>query len=807
MRILLRVVLIFFLCISMLVGGFFLWFYSGLGLPRLEDLKTLQLAQTSKVFAADGTLIAELHGEQNRENVPLSEICDYLQKAVIAVEDQRFYQHRGVDWLGIARAFWTNVIKGEVVQGASTITQQYVKNTLTGKERTYWRKVQEASLAYQLERKYSKDKILEMYLNDVYFGQGCYGAKKAAEVFFGKEPGELTLAESALLAGVIRMPNRYSPYFYPENARKRRDTVINKMLELGYISEEEATQAKMEPIQVKPVEESALSTIAPYFVEYVVQYLKQNQELREKFDNYSAEDIIYRGGLRIYTTLDLNMQRYAEQAINSTLNLPTDPTAALCAIDPRTGEIKAMVGGKDFDKQKYNIAAQGGRQAGSAFKVFVLVAALSSGISPNKTYDSSPTTLEFPDGTKWKVKNCEGSSYGSITVREATIRSVNVVFARICRDIGPQRIVEFARAMGITSPMEPLPSIALGALTYGVNPLEMASAVGTLANNGIRVPPICVTKITDANGKVLIENVPKGKRVIREDIAALANSILQQVVSSGTGRAARIGRPQAGKTGTTDNFADAWFVGYTPDLSAAVWVGYPQGLIPMTNVHGRTVYGGTFPAEIWKKFMDKALANIPPSDFPEPYREEQYAEKDEEWVEVTLCADSNLLATPNCPHTIKRKFHKGDEPTQYCNLHATPEQQMATVPSVIGMSASAATSLLQGAGFLVQETHVYGPSPPNTVVDQNPRGGTTAPVGSTVTIVICEGPQPSNTVPNVVGKNETSAVSTIINAGFVPGVYYATDPTKVGIVTSQHPGGGSQAPPGSTVYIVVGKAS
>ncbi len=804
MRVVLRVILVLSLCACLMVGGFFFWFYTGLGLPRLEDLQQRQLDQTSKVYAADGTLIAELHGEQNRENVSLEEVAVDLQNAVVAIEDQRFWQHHGVDWYGILRAAWTNVINREVVQGASTITQQFVKNTLTGQERTYWRKVQEASLANQIESNYSKEKILEMYLNDVYFGQGCYGVKTACRVFFGKEPREISLAESALLAGLIRAPNYYSPYFHQEQALKRRNTVLDKMQEQGYITEERAKAAKMEPIQVQPVEESAPSPMAPYFVEYVKNYLKQSEALKSKFDNYSAEDIIYRGGLRIHTTLDLRLQELAEAAIEKILNREGDPAAALCAVDPRTGEIKAMVGGKDFNQQQYNIAAQGGRQPGSAFKVFVLTAALSNGISLNKTYDSSPTTLEFPDGTKWKVTNADGTGRGEITLREATIRSVNVVYARVTRDVGPQRVVEFARAMGITSPLEPNPAIGIGGLTYGVNPLEMASAFGTLANNGIRTPPICVTRVTDANGRVLVENYPEGKRVIREDVTAKVNEVLQQAVSSGTGRAAIIGRPQAGKTGTTDNYADAWFCGYTPDLSCAVWVGYPQGLIPMTNVHGITVFGGTFPAQIWKAFMGPALADLPKTPFP---GSGDMSGEDNNLVTVEICADSLLLATPNCPNRIKRSFRRGEEPTEHCNLHGAPSPQMATVPDVVGMSSASATVALESAGFHVSISHEYGSAPAGTVMSQSPAAGAQAAKGSTVSVVICDGPKPVSVVPGVVGMTETAAVTAIQNAGFKPNVTYIFDPPHAGIVLSQHPGGGATAPPGSTVYVQVGKAN
>ena len=461
MRVLMRITLIVFLCLVLMAGGFFFWFYTGVGLPRLEDLEKHQLDQTSKVIAADGTVITELHGEQNRENVTLDEICPELQHAVIAIEDERFYQHGGVDWEAIMRAFWTNVVQGKVVQGASTITQQYIKNTLTGKERTYWRKLEEASLANQLERRYSKDKILEMYLNDVYFGQGCYGVKKTSEVFFDKLPSELSLSEAALLAAVIRIPNYYSPYLNPEAATARRNVVLDKMVELGYASKSEAEEARQQLVAVgedqlvRPIPDEAPSPLAPYFVEYVKKYLYNvfaaDPELRAKFGDLPPDDIIFRGGLRVYTTIDLELQKYAEEAIRSTMNQPGDPSAALCAVDPRSGEIKAMVGGQDYNQLQYNIAAQGGRQPGSSFKAFVLTTAISNGISPYKTYDSSPTTLEFPDGTKWKVGNAEGSSYGTINVYSATVRSVNVVYARIIRDVGPQRVAQMANAMGIKS--------------------------------------------------------------------------------------------------------------------------------------------------------------------------------------------------------------------------------------------------------------------------------------------------------------------------------------------------------------------
>jgi len=807
MRIFLRIAIVFVLCLGLLTGGFFFWFYTGMGLPRLEDLENHQMAQTSKIIAADGTVITELHGEQNRENVSLDQICPDLKDAVISIEDQRFYQHGGVDWEAIARAFWTNVVQGEVVQGASTITQQYIDIALTGRERTYWRKIEEARLANQLERRYSKDKILEMYLNEVYFGQGCYGVKTASQTFFGKQPSELMLEEAALLAALIRIPNYYSPYINIEAAKQRRNVVLDKMEELGHITLSQCAEAKTKEVVVQPVPEEAPSPIAPYFVEYVKKYLYNvfaaDPDLRAKFGDLSPDDIIFRGGLRVYTTIDPTLQRYAEEAIADTLDQPGDPSAAICAVDPRSGEIKAMVGGKDYSEQQYNIAAQGGRQPGSAFKPFVLTTAISNGISPYKTYDSSPTTLEFPDGTKWKVGNAEGSSYGSINVYTATVRSVNVVFARIIRDVGPQRVAQMAQAMGIQSTIPPYPSIALG--TSEVNPLEMASAFGTLANSGTYVAPICVTRVTDAEGNIIFENNPKGKHVVREDVAAVVNSILQDAVRYGTGRAARIDRPQAGKTGTTDDYADAWFCGYTPDLSAAVWVGYPQGRVSMRSVHGITVYGGTFPAQIWKKFMEKALADVPPTDFPEA--EFGSEEEESEWVSVTVCTDSGMKATPFCPHTESRSFRRGEEPTYSCTIHNTQTQKV-TVPGVAGMTESAAVAAIRGADLSPTVNYAYSSVvAKGIVITQSPLAGTSVITGSSVAITVSQGSSPQSSVPGVVGMSETAAKETLSAAGFSYKVVYSpAGASQVGIVISQFPGAGASAAPGAQIIITVGKA-
>ncbi len=559
-------------------------------MPRLSLDKPIVNAQTTKVFASDGSLIADLFVEQNRVIIPLSDISLHLQHAVVSIEDERFYDHQGVDIKAIARAIYINLRSGEIVEGGSTISQQYVKNSFITPEKTMQRKIKEAILAYQLERTLSKKKILENYLNTIYFGHSVYGAQTAAQFYFNKDAKDLTLDEAAFLAGLIRSPNRYSPYINPEKALARRNTVLKKMASLGFITPKEAEAAMALPIKVSPPEQKI--AVAPYFLEYVKQML---------IDKYGA-NMVFKGGLRIYTTLDLKMQQAAEEAVSKVLDRPDDPSAALVAIDPKTGYIRALVGGKDFNTQKFNLAVQGHRQAGSAFKTFVLTTAIDQGISPNKVYRSTPVTIKLP-GKDWEVHNyTEGSGGPPMSIKAGTIHSVNCVYARLIMDVGPQNVVDMAKRMGIVTPLEPYPAIALGGLKTGVTPLEMASAYGTLANQGVHIKPTPVIKIMDSSGKVIEKNRNVKRSAMDPSVAYMVTDILQDVISYGTGTRARIGRPAAGKTGTTQNYRDAWFAGYTPDLVAAVWVGHPKAQISMLRVHGIRVAGGTFPAQIWARF-------------------------------------------------------------------------------------------------------------------------------------------------------------------------------------------------------------
>lgn len=722
-----RVVLISLLAVFLLIIGL-LAFSAILGftsltsdLPSLEKQAVRPSALTTKVYAADGTFLADLHAEENRVVIPLSDVPLQLQQAVIAIEDERFYDHKGVDLEGIARAIVVNLETGWGSEGASTITQQYVRNVMLTPEKTMKRKIKEAVLAYQVEQKYSKKVILEKYLNTVYFGQGCYGVETASETFFGKKAADLTLTESALLAGVVRSPNRDNPYANLEAAMKRRDVVLNKMVELKYITKAQAEEAKKVPTEIKPIQQQVIP--APYFVEYVKQLL---------IDKYGA-NTVFKGGLRIYTTVDLRMQQAAEEAAWTILDRANDPAATLVAIEPKTGYIKAMVGGKDFNAQKLNLAVQGHRQAGSAFKIFVLVAAIEQGISPSKVYGAGAITIQLP-GRDWHVENAEPSEGGAMTIRAGTIHSVNCLYARLVMDVGPKNVVEMAKKMGIVSPLDPVPSIALGGLRIGVNALEMASAYGTVANEGKYTPPIGVIKVTDSDGKVLEENKPDPKQVISPATTFLVSDILQDVIRMGTGRRANIGRPAAGKTGTAQSYRDAWFCGYTPDLACAVWVGYPQGQIAMRSVHGTRVFGGTFPAQIWARFMRKALENTPPT---------QFAAAPAGVVRVRICADTGLLPTKFCPNVTSGVFVKGQAPNKRCELH-----KGIRVPGLIGRSAYDAERVLAESGLVMGRIDQPNSGVPvGQVFSQSPDEGAEVATGSTVTVYVSTGAPPEPPPP------------------------------------------------------------
>lgn len=578
-------------------------------LPDYKAPRAYAVAQTTNVYSADGVLLARFYSE-DREVVPISQIATSVTQGVVAIEDARFYEHQGVDFYGIARAAVAN-LQGRR-QGASTITQQYVRNTVLVNERTQrtmQRKVREAYLAMELEKRWTKAQVLEAYLNTVYFGHGAYGAQAAAKTYFGKGASELTLSEGALVAGLAQSPARDDPFQNPDGAIARRNDVLEALYVYGYITAADRAAALAAPLGITEgpeTQEGAL--LAPYFVSYVRGLLQ---------DQFGTKEV-FTGGLTVYTTLDTRLQSLAEKSAHADLKRKKDPEVALVAIEPQTGYVKAMVGGRSYARSKFNLATQAHRQAGSAFKTFVLVTALSQGMPPSFKVDSSQPAVIPAKPKPWEVENSEGQGYGMMPLDEATWHSVNAVFARVAWAVGTRNVIHTAHKMGITTRLPKYPSVALG--TVGVTPLEMASAYSTLANAGVHHEPVVITKVVDSTGRTIYEAAPHASVAVGRKVTRAAIDIMRGVVQQGTATAADIGRPQAGKTGTSQSNRDLWFVGFTPKLCTAVWVGYPKERTVV--VDGSRGFGGTVAAPIWARFMKKALKKTSKKDFawaPDPH--------------------------------------------------------------------------------------------------------------------------------------------------------------------------------------------
>jgi penicillin-binding protein 1A len=580
---------------------------------NLDTLKPIKIGQTSFIYAADGSLLGSIPAEKHRQPVPLRNVSFWMQKATVAVEDRRFLTNSGIDYEGIARAFWRDVTAQKVVQGGSTLTQQLVRNLYpVPGGRTLGRKVKEACLAIKLSQKRKKSWILRSWLNNVYFGSSAYGIEAASQIYFSKPAKDLSLKEATLLAGLPQAPSLYDPLLDPKAAIERRDVVAKAMLDTGAINDYQyRTVVRDRSPHLRPG--SLYSRIREgYFFNYVIDQLVAA---------YGA-NTVREGGLQVYTTIDPRLQRLAEHSIQDTLNEPTDPASALVAIDPRTGAIRAMnaiIPGKKGNQ--FNLAVQARRQPGSTFKTFVLTTAVAKGINPaDSYYVSAPFEYQpSPDVKPWDVSTYDHSYVGWISIEKATLRSDNTVYAQLTLDVGPSNVVQMAHRLGIQSPLAAVPSIGLG--TLGVSPLDMASAYATLSAGGVYSRPMAITKVVlpgNREDKASGWGKPARKRVIPEGVAYVVTKILEENVQYGTGTAANFGIPAAGKTGTTDDHADGWFVGYTPTLDAAVWVGYPNGEVPMTDVHGIAVSGGSFPAEIWRQFMEPALGDLPAQDWSQP---------------------------------------------------------------------------------------------------------------------------------------------------------------------------------------------
>jgi penicillin-binding protein 1A len=618
-------ILVAMLAVPPVLGGVAVATYLFMDLPASLPTERPQAdSRTSVVYAADGKAIGEFREVETRVPIPADEIPEVMKKAAIAAEDHEFFEHGGVDWQGIVRAFWADIRKRSLEQGGSTITQQLVKNLYTGGERTVVRKAKEALIAAQVERAMSKDDILARYLNTVYMGDSVFGVEAAAHSYFRKSAKELTLSEAALLAGVLPAPSRYSPRRHPEASERKRLIVLDSMQRYGLATPEEVARAKAAKPDVKP--HPQIVGKYPYFLDYLRVYLLDVKKM--------SPDLLYRGGLRIETSLEPNLQDQAQKVVKRTLPDAKDPEASLVSVEPQTGFVRALVGGRDFEESKVNLAlgklgGGSGRQAGSAFKPFVLARALDAGVSPNKVY-SAPSSIT-PRGFLKPVQNYEGGSYGSATITRATWKSINTVFVQLIVDVGIRQTAELAKRVGITSIDLNKPvygGIAIG--TQEVSPLDMASAFGTFANRGLRAEPTPVLRILDKDGKVVEDNTKglRSDRVLEEAVADNVTNILKGVITSGTGTRAELGRPAAGKTGTSQNYENAWFCGYTPTLSTAVWMGYPKGNLPMRGIHGTArVAGGTLPTKMWHDFMAEAMRGVPVTEFTEPAPIESLADR------------------------------------------------------------------------------------------------------------------------------------------------------------------------------------
>ncbi len=585
----------------------------------LNSLQQVEIGQNSFVYAANNTILGSIPAERNRQPVPLKQISPWMPKATVAIEDRRFYEHGGVDVEGIARALWKNVSAGEVVEGGSTITQQLVRNLYISRERTVERKLKEACLAIKLNEAWPKERILATYMNQVYYGNLAYGIEAAAQTYFSKPARKLNLPEAALLAGMPQAPSAYDPFNRTEIATGRRNQVLTAMLNEGLINADAHEWATRRPLGLKA---GKLYKVIrePYFFSYV-----RDQLIAE----YGAATV-RSGGLKVYTTIDPRFQRAARKAITETLYDKNDPAAAVISINPKNGAIRAMTAVTPGDaKNQFNLLSQARRQSGSTFKTFVLAAAVEKGINPATTsYLSAPFFYrpdpngDCEDGSWWCPETYDKSYTGWTTIERATIRSDNTVYAQLTLDVTPEAVAKMATKLGVRSKLDVdgayVPSIGLGAMD--VSPLDMASAYATLAAGGIYSEPMAIRKVVLPDGEDTSAGwgKPKRERVISAGVAYTVTKILEQNVQYGTGTAANYGHPAAGKTGTTEEHSDAWFCGYTPRLETTVWVGYPKGKVPMLNVHGIRVSGGSFPAQIWRLFMSSAIGQLEPVDFTEP---------------------------------------------------------------------------------------------------------------------------------------------------------------------------------------------
>lgn len=620
-----------------------------ISLPKIEALEDYSPSESTVILAADDSTIARFHAEENRHVIPFEEISPNVINATIAIEDERFYSHNGIDLQGIVRAFGKNLLHGRIVEGGSTITQQLARNLYLTRRRNIIRKISEIVLALELERHYTKEEILDFYFNQIYFGHNTYGIESAATLYFNKKAKELDIAESAMIAGLIEGPEIFSPYKDFQHAKLRQKIVLNKMAELGMISKAEADEAFNEQLSLHPENVKKLGKIGHYFTSYVFQKL---------IDEY-GEEAVNKAGLRVYTTLDPKMQIAAEEVASQFVQNEGPKyrftQIALVAIDPRNGYIKAMVGGAEFSKSQFNRAVQAKRQPGSSFKPFVYAAAIEREISPGTVILDKPISFRS-NGKRWSPKNFDRVFRGNVTMQMALERSLNIPAIKVLQKVGVYSAISLAKRLGIQSYLEPSLSLALGASE--VTLFEMTSAFGAFANSGLKFEPIAIKKIVDRDGDIIFETEPSGHRVLANNVAAIIDHMMQGVILRGTGVMGNIGRPAAAKTGTSQDFRDAWFIGFVPQLVAGVWVGNDNNT-PMKGVAEVAVC-----PRVWKGFMLRALAGQPVYPFKEP----------EGLTTVDICLESGLLANQYCPKNkvVPAKYFDKDIPQSECYIH--PEE-------------------------------------------------------------------------------------------------------------------------------------
>ena len=763
-------------------------------IPKLDPQRQLDNQINGYIYDSNETsprVLAVLRGSEARTLIEYDEIADPMRHAIVAIEDRRFWEHDGIDLRGIGRALIADIRQQKVVEGGSTITQQFVKNALDRDQKTIGRKVREAALAWQLERPggWTKQKILQEYLNTIYFGNGAYGVQQASLVYFDHGAQDLTITESALLAGIPSDPSRYDPVANPDEARARRRAVLRAMLEESKITAAQYAEANATDLP-KPEDVRLPGTEGPaqHFVNYVKQQL---------IDKYGSAEV-FGGGLKVVSTIDLELQEAARDAISKWLTDPEGPSAAMVAIDPRDGAVKAMVGGNNYRKSQFNLAVQGVRQPGSAFKPFVLATALRQGISPATRFDSEPQSINLGD-KYWVVGNYDDAYLGSIDLETATIESDNAVYAQLTQLVGSKNVAATAKRLGIRSKLDGYYAIGLGA--EAVTPLELARSYATLALGGRRVDgevfgnrPRVITQVQE-RGRTRF-NAPTAFDALTSTQAGVINSVLQKAVQRGTGRRAYLpDRPAAGKTGTTENYGDAWFVGYTPQLAVAVWVGYPTTLKPMlTEFHGEPVTGGSFPALIWKSFVEKALRDEEAEGFPDPTV--PYAAP----KLVTRRDGKLLLDNGNCRSRQEIVYFAGKGPAKTANCRVNE----VDVPDV-RRSAAAEAQIRVEAQPLTPEL-VYKPAAAlgkvGVVVDQRPKTGYRSSYDRII-LVVSKATQ--GVIPNLVGRDIEDARLRLKKLKLEPRIRWSAG--KPGIVLEQRPQAGLAAAPGVKIELVVARAA